>query len=574
MKELFQSLLFHDVTRGDHATGVAAIDTMTREVVVVKKAIPSPLFLQDKELMDPLFNVKHNFNVYIGHNRWATKGAKDDDNNAHPFQHGHITGVHNGSLRNQNLLTDAKNFAVDSDNLYYHMSQDGLDETIKKTDGAYSLVWYDAQTNELNLLRNNERPMAVAKLTNGYYVLASEIGLIRWLVGRSKNLQFAKYKDGDTEYDHIYNTAVMAHLRLPFTDKTRNMEGPFRVSKKEEPTFPVISRYSGYGGNWDNYENYSSTVTRGTDYVPQWKKDSWKWFQQIIPTAKKVEEMDDINVEVKFLGNIQEKSRSNSNYSPRISLFEYKNAKGFTFILHSFCHGTGLTNDWGDEKVGTMLYGRLGAFTAKGPVSYESIQNESHEGDFQVSLISVSERRPNRVFLYMANAVKQEATADNSVVEFRGKPVEEATSEASKDGQKVICVDSKGVASGNVRELRPALGSRSGNTSQTRDAGLIEGESPEEFMKKKVTLANLQTTQGNLIDMLSEGGGKCSNCAAQMWSIPVGSVFVHQHYDHDLGKTIDYLTCGKKCHDVMVEITNIMDEDFARSYGKGGSDEL
>ncbi len=82
MKEFFQQLLFHDVVRGHHATGVAAIDTMDRNLVVAKKAVASPIFLDDKEMMEPLFAPRHNFNIYIGHNRWATSGAKDKDENA------------------------------------------------------------------------------------------------------------------------------------------------------------------------------------------------------------------------------------------------------------------------------------------------------------------------------------------------------------------------------------------------------------------------------------------------------------------------------------------------------------
>ena len=65
MKEFFVQLLQHDEIRGHHATGVAAIDTLSRDLTVEKKAIPASDFIKDKEVLDNLFAHKHNFNIYI-----------------------------------------------------------------------------------------------------------------------------------------------------------------------------------------------------------------------------------------------------------------------------------------------------------------------------------------------------------------------------------------------------------------------------------------------------------------------------------------------------------------------------
>ncbi|MSE24831.1 hypothetical protein GKC32_10305, partial [Lactobacillus curvatus] len=72
--------------------------------------------------------------VLMGHNRWATKG-KINERNAHPFEHDHIIGAHNGTLRNQHLLPNHLDFEVDSDNIFHAMSTIGVDATIAKTSG-------------------------------------------------------------------------------------------------------------------------------------------------------------------------------------------------------------------------------------------------------------------------------------------------------------------------------------------------------------------------------------------------------------------------------------------------------
>lgn len=185
MKDFFQSLLFHDVVRGHHATGVAAIDTQKQLLTVEKKAVASPQFLEIAEVQENLFAYKHDFNIYIGHNRWATSGAKDDDKNAHPFVHGDVVGVHNGSLRNQRLLDNHKDYVVDSDNLYHHLNANGLTDTLAETDGAFALVWYDREDSTLNFIRNSERPLCIAKLTNGCWVIRAEVFNFQVRVGQA-----------------------------------------------------------------------------------------------------------------------------------------------------------------------------------------------------------------------------------------------------------------------------------------------------------------------------------------------------------------------------------------------------
>lgn len=173
-QKMIKMMLMFDQVRGFNSTGIACIDD--DGVYTYKKAVHGTDFLEYKQtnsLMDCYKN-----KAIIGHNRAATKGAVINAN-AHPFNHGDITGVHNGTLRVQSNLKDWREFDVDSDNIFYNIDECGVDETLKILNGAFTLVWWDEGTDTLSLVRNNERPLLYAYTVDGsalYY--ASEYWML------------------------------------------------------------------------------------------------------------------------------------------------------------------------------------------------------------------------------------------------------------------------------------------------------------------------------------------------------------------------------------------------------------
>lgn len=158
-------MLKFDTVRGPHSTGIARVD-MNNQVQVVK-GTGTPWHLS-KAKQAEYYNdtakdadeVKGNFKVLMGHNRWATVGAVNEEN-AHPFQQYHITGAHNGTL---DAYTDYRlehmdRFETDSEGLFYNIATQGLKEAIGKAGGAWCLAWWDSDKTTFNLLRNNERPL-------------------------------------------------------------------------------------------------------------------------------------------------------------------------------------------------------------------------------------------------------------------------------------------------------------------------------------------------------------------------------------------------------------------------------
>ena len=162
-EKVFKQLLIIDQIRGPHSTGVVKVDNFNK-VKTDKKALTPNEFLWGSSLMSENGDFKDINRVLIGHNRYATVG-KITDENAHPFSHGKIHGVHNGTLTSyhRNNLPEYKNFAVDSENIVYAIDKIGLVETYKKLHGAYALAWYDEKTNKVNLIRNKQRPLFVTK---------------------------------------------------------------------------------------------------------------------------------------------------------------------------------------------------------------------------------------------------------------------------------------------------------------------------------------------------------------------------------------------------------------------------
>lgn len=177
--KVFEQMLIADVFRGKHSTGIASVFKGVCEYY--KRALTSPDFLQ-LEQADDLVSVQAQ--AIIGHNRHATAG-KVNDTNAHPFQHGDITLVHNGTLSTQVGLPSHDKFDVDSENICYALSQLEPKEVLEKLEGAYALVWHDAADNTLHFARNDERPLHLA-IGGGVLYWASEVKMLEWILNRNK----------------------------------------------------------------------------------------------------------------------------------------------------------------------------------------------------------------------------------------------------------------------------------------------------------------------------------------------------------------------------------------------------
>lgn len=275
---LFEQMLYCDIVRGDHSTGVFAgfRDYTTKEPILKlrKAAVPGDVFIRTPSLWGEVKEhrkqsavTKNSYTVMtpkfmVGHNRYATAGAVIDAN-AHPFHHGKITLVHNGTLTDQSLLPESNRFKVDSENIAYSIDKLGIEETIKRLNGAYTLVWLNTELQTLNILRNDERPFHLAETTVGEYFGASEEAMLMWLLTRKKtgNPTLKRHFECEVGVQYVFDVSE----GFKFKEEV----------KHELPTFR--SQYSGRSsawydndvdGYWDEYyrnsRQHNSTGTSGS----------------------------------------------------------------------------------------------------------------------------------------------------------------------------------------------------------------------------------------------------------------------------------------------------------------------
>lgn len=241
--KMLSHLLLLDQMRGEHATGLAKVNLKTGETEVHKKAVNAIDYLSMSETKD--FLNKDRQSLYIGHNRFATMG-KRDDSGAHPFKHKHITMVHNGVV-DRWVLDDLEGYndkdcTVDSDMVCRTIAEKGIEGAVKVISGAFSLVWWDAESRSLNFLRNERRPMWICH-TDTETMWASEKNFLNVLLAR-----LDKYKGDFEPYEVKPHTLYSWY----YDDKGSLLHNghakvrPLKIEGVEDP-FPT-SR-----GGWNNY---------------------------------------------------------------------------------------------------------------------------------------------------------------------------------------------------------------------------------------------------------------------------------------------------------------------------------
>lgn len=163
-KDMMADLLYLDTLRGMDSTGVATFRA-NGTLDYYKTTLPGYEYIQMNKYKDLL---RLTDRVWLGHNRFKTVGMANRTN-AHPFivedEEGEgwfLFGAHNGTLRNKNDIDKDNAFGTDSEALLNLIGTEGVKDAIGKVEGAWALTWFDGVEEQLNILRNAERPITFA----------------------------------------------------------------------------------------------------------------------------------------------------------------------------------------------------------------------------------------------------------------------------------------------------------------------------------------------------------------------------------------------------------------------------
>lgn len=261
--KLLNQLLWLDQMRGEHATGIAKVDLAKNTVAVHKAAVSATDFLAQQETKD--FFSKDRGRVWIGHNRFATMGDKTDNNNAHPFTYKHITMAHNGTvdrwtLKNLDGFDECK---VDSEMVCRTIAEKGAQEAVTKyLSGAFALVWYDSEERSLNFIRNEQRPLYLATLSDNTLVWASDDAYLDFVITGNLKQPLNFNKEGAPTQlppNVLFTWKFNANGVLVDTKPTAKQ---MKFNSVPNPNPPVVTRgrysggtiYGGYGG-YDMYDD-------------------------------------------------------------------------------------------------------------------------------------------------------------------------------------------------------------------------------------------------------------------------------------------------------------------------------
>jgi predicted glutamine amidotransferase len=252
----FTQMLYADQLRGKDGTGIFYNSKKESfNNLVLKAAIPSSIFIDQKEYEDSIDTIYKESSYVVGHNRAGTKGGVSTKN-THPFREKHITLVHNGTLLKHDNLHPT--YESDSKAICYGIATNGAEETLKEVDGAFALIWADAKEKTINFCRNAQRPLYIVESADCFF-FSSEEGLAKWILGRN-NITITSSKMLDTHkiysfpFDDVvsYTEKVVEFYKYVY----KQTMGFFGDSKRKKNKYHPYMEYNEEGAEYNSTEEW------------------------------------------------------------------------------------------------------------------------------------------------------------------------------------------------------------------------------------------------------------------------------------------------------------------------------
>lgn len=180
--DIATALLLGIEERGTDATGMAWTDRKFTRLHSHKTDLPATAYVK----ADHAEAMGDDAHVCILHTRFATQGSPKHNVNNHPIKSGHVIGVHNGHLDNDNELFKElgapRKGAVDSEAAFALLSYGKGDTAslLERLSGRAALAWIDRRdaVPTLHLARVYGSPLAVGQTAGGSLIFASTMAIL------------------------------------------------------------------------------------------------------------------------------------------------------------------------------------------------------------------------------------------------------------------------------------------------------------------------------------------------------------------------------------------------------------
>lgn len=248
-----RSLMVLSTMRGFEGSGAITVRQPKGKVLV--STVKTELSCAELAV-DPDFDaITVNPKIVVAHARAPTRGGNFEEF-IHPHRVGHITGVHNGTMF-EVMGKKIDNEESDSLEIFKALAEHSIEDFIKGSRGAYSLVWVDTKNGTLNFLRNDQRPMIWARVGGDHsscMYWASEKSMLDYaLVARGNYLSSAIKFISPKPWEHV-----------SFSLDVKNGIFPKEVKQYENPTStPAYTKF--HGGKWMTQSDWDKELKRLAD---------------------------------------------------------------------------------------------------------------------------------------------------------------------------------------------------------------------------------------------------------------------------------------------------------------------
>lgn len=262
--DIGKELLYLSQVRGADATGVVSYKANMRKYDSYKKAVPASTFL-DLRRVDGMFTAQAD--VLMCHTRRST-GAWDSKYNsedAHPFHWNNVIGMHNGMIPFAALakLPHELRGAIDSEQLIYNISKEGVDKVLPKVWGAWALSLLDTEAKKLAFVRNKERPFAYAFTKDKKRMYwASEGAMLFWVLQRYG-------VETSTPYPMLLKEDTLLEFDLGSGKPIGDSWTEFKIEGGKEPEKKPTPPTGGSGDNKSKAAGKATSTSNSRTFTPQ-----------------------------------------------------------------------------------------------------------------------------------------------------------------------------------------------------------------------------------------------------------------------------------------------------------------